>query len=215
MPAQARRNLGEKTGGIRSILSLPTVYDRVTDLIGARRSRRILADRFIRALEGDRILDIGCGTAEILDYLPAVEYLGFDSNPAYIEAARARYGSRGRFVSGTVSDTDLGEYGTFDVVLAIGVLHHLTDDEARKLFDTARNALRPGGRLVTFDGCYKPGQNPLARFILRSDRGQNVRYEEAYMALAGQSFGEVTAFVTDDLVRIPYTHIIMTGTKTS
>jgi hypothetical protein len=41
---------------------------------------------------------IGCGPADILDFLPAIDYIGFDANPKYIQEARKRYKDRGTFL---------------------------------------------------------------------------------------------------------------------
>jgi SAM-dependent methyltransferase len=94
-------------------------------------------------------------------------------------------------------------------VIAHGVLHHLDDDQARTLFRVARRALKPGGRLVTYDGCFTPDQSAAARFVVSLDRGRHVRTREAYERLARGEFSEVRTFVRHDLVRIPYTHLIM------
>ena len=43
--------------------------------------------RFVSAIDtkhGDRILDIGCGTGDILKSLPHFEYVGSDTNEMYI-----------------------------------------------------------------------------------------------------------------------------------
>lgn len=37
----------------------------------------------------------------------------------------------------------------FQIMLALGVLHHLEDYEVRQLFALAQAALREGGRLIT------------------------------------------------------------------
>ena len=97
----------------------------------------------------------------------------------------------------------------FDVVIAHGVLHHLDDDAAATLFGVARRALKPGGRLVTFDGCFAEGQSALARLFLSLDRGRHVRSRDAYERLARGEFDQVESFVRHDLIRIPYTHLIM------
>ena len=42
----------------------------------------------LRPFPGARLLDAGCGTGSLLDNLPPdVHYVGFDVNPAYLEAA--------------------------------------------------------------------------------------------------------------------------------
>ena len=101
------------------------------------------------------------------------------------------------------------ERGTFDLVLATGVLHHLDDARAAKLIELAARSLRPGGRFVTCDGCYVPEQSKLARWMLQRDRGKFVRPKEEFVALAKQRFSKVETFVRHDLVRIPYTALIM------
>ena len=102
-----------------------------------------------------------------------------------------------------------GEQGTFDVVLATGVIHHLDDVQAAALFGLARLALRPAGRLVTFDGCRVPQQSRLARWLLAKDRGKFVRTQEEYLRLASARFANVELDLRHDLLRVPYTHLIM------
>jgi SAM-dependent methyltransferase len=143
-----------------------------------------------------------------------MNYLGFDINADYIEAARQRFGKRGRFFCGDVGLATINEEaGTFDLALATGVLHHLDDDRAARLFELAHKALKPGGRLITFDGCYLAGQPRLARFVVSRDRGEFVRRREDYVRLAEGCFPRVEAFVRHDLLRIPYTHLIVRSHK--
>ena len=138
----------QTTTGLRSFLSSPKVYDFVQVALGSRRSRKLLAERYIRAKDGDSILDIGCGTSDILDSLPpGVSYTGCDTSAEYIEAARQR------FPQATFVQAALPESGSFDLVLALGVLHHLSDEEGRALFESASSVLKPGGRVVTLDAC--------------------------------------------------------------
>ena len=85
------------TTGIRSILSNPMVYDFFQALMGAHAVRQQLVNEHVRPVSGCRILDIGCGTARILDYLPSVQYYGFDPSLQYINDANQRYGVRGHF----------------------------------------------------------------------------------------------------------------------
>jgi SAM-dependent methyltransferase len=191
------------------LLGLSRVYSAFADLAGGR-AREIYAREYIRAKGGDRILDIGCGPGDILAYLPVdVRYAGFDADAGYIEAARARFGARGEFMCRKITPDLLREFSGFDLVLANGVLHHLDDSDARTLFGLARAALAAGGRLVTLDGCYVESQSALARYLLRADRGKFVRDQLGYTALARSVFPSVEAHIRQDLMRIPYTHIIL------
>ncbi|HXC16180.1 MAG TPA: class I SAM-dependent methyltransferase [Holophagaceae bacterium] len=201
--------MSQTTSGLRSVLSLPASYSLLQRLVGAGRSRRILCESYIQASVGERVLDIGCGTADILDHLPAVDYSGFDLNPRYVASAQRRFGSRGAFRCEDVGKADLGLAGGFDLVLALAILHHLDDGEVVGLFELARGAMKPGGRLVTFDSCYVEGQSRAARFLIDRDRGHNTRTEAGYRALAERVFPSVESHVRHDLLNIPYTHIIL------
>jgi SAM-dependent methyltransferase len=191
-------------------LGVPVVYRTFQRLIGSGGVRRAFLNEYVRPVPKEKVLDIGCGPADILDYLPGVDYLGLDISPEYIHAARKRFGKRGRFCCGDVGlATVEQESGTFSLVMATGVLHHLDDQTAAKLFDLARLALGPGGRLVTFDGCYEPKQSGIARWMLSHDRGTFVRAPADYERLASVSFANVELSMRHDLLRIPYTHVIM------
>jgi SAM-dependent methyltransferase len=195
--------------GFYFLLTLPSVY-RLFDTFVRGDSWHVYISEYVRPVPGEKVLDIGCGPGDILETLPAVDYLGFDINPRYVEAARKRFGSRGRFFCGDVGLTAIDqEAGSFDLVLATGVLHHLDDNRAVSLFKLARKALKAGARLITYDGCLVAGQSKLARFVVRRDRGQYVRESGEYARLAAQVFPQVKSFVRHDLLRIPYTHVIL------
>lgn len=100
-----------------------------------------------------------------------------------------------------------------DIALAIGILHHLDDAEARALIQTAWNKLKPGGRFITLDGALVPDQSKVARGLILRDRGQNVRSPEEYARLATGIFSTVHATVRNDLLLVPYTHCILECTR--
>lgn len=200
--------MGQVTDGLRAVLSQPAVYktfQRLMDPSGVR--RRFVAD-FIRPVAGMKVLDLGCGPADILDDLPAVDYHGFDISAAYVAHASERFGGRGSFTCKYLELGDLAVLPKFDVVLALGLLHHLDDEEALGVVRLARAALGPGGRLVTIDPALAADQNGVARFLVRRDRGQNVRERAGYEALARQVFVSCRAEVRHQ-AWIPYTHCMM------
>lgn len=197
------------TSGIRSVLNKPIVYDALQALLGANRGRHDLVSHHIRPTSGMRLLDIGCGTARILDHLPnSIVYYGFDSSQDYINEAKNRYGKRGIFSCSMVEKSTLSDVSSFDLVLAVGVLHHLDDAAALNLFNLAKSALRDAGRLVTIDPCFDKNQNPIARFLVSRDRGQNIRSGDQYHQLAGSAFDTIEGLVKHR-AWIPYTHWVM------
>lgn len=180
--------MSARTAGLRSILSLPEAYRWMREAVGLNRWLQSYVQQYLKPKPGDRILDIGCGTGEVVRYLPGTSYLGFDHHVPYIGYAVRTFGDQGQFVVGDVADHLAEVKGQFDLVMANGVLHHLDDQLARRAFQLGAAALRPGGRMVTVDPCFYEGQGRLARLIARHDRGEYVREFDAYAKLAAGSF---------------------------
>ena len=197
--------------GLRRVLEVPRVYDALQNFVQPVEAKRQFVQEFIPVTPGARVLDIGCGTGQILEYLPeSIEYVGYDLNPSYIARARDAYGHRGRFFCGSVSADEAPKVGQeFDVVLALSVLHHLSDDEGKRLVESAHAQLKPKGVFVTFDPVYQRGQSFVARFIISRDRGRCVRNAEGYRELGAHRFSTIKSEIRTDLLRIPYTHHIM------
>lgn len=201
--------MAQITNGIRAMLSHPSIYNSLQSIMGAQRARQEFVREFVRPANGLRVLDIGCGTAELLGYLPDdVTYVGYDPSESYIAHARLRFGDRGEFHCGFFDLNEARHHLPFDVVIASGVLHHMDNIQAKEMMTLASNSLRHGGRLVTIDPVLCSGQNVVARFLIRMDRGQNVRDENGYKALAKTSFTEINGTVRHRSW-IPYTHFIM------
>lgn len=105
------------------------------------------------------MLDIGCGagnfTLKILERLPNLDCTLIDLSANMLARATARVtpatlGSL-RTMQADVREVDLGE-GSFDVIVAAAVLHHLREEsEWPVLFRKLYASLRPGGSLWIFD----------------------------------------------------------------
>lgn len=193
---------------IRSVLAIPAVYRLWASVAGGPACIKTLVEQHIKPETDARILEIGCGPGNLLPYLPQSGYLGFDISSEYIEQARNRF-PNAQFICDRVSKFSLPQIGSFDVTIAIGIVHHLDDSEARQLFQIAYDALRPGGKLVTLDGVLTRDQSAAARWFLSKDRGEYVRYADEYVRIASQVFGNVKPIIRDDLIRVPYTHLIL------
>lgn len=208
--------MAQTTTGLHRLLSHPIVYDTFQSLLGGESARRIIAAQYIRARSGDTVIDIGCGTGNMLAALPeGVRYHGYDLSPQYIEAARRRHADRGncQFHCADIAALDSDPIPDCDLAIAFGLLHHLDDDQAAEFFRILHPKLPPGGRIVTIDNTLIPGQHPVARELIRRDRGRNVRSPEGYLSLVPDGYAGKEVAIRHDLLRVPYTHLIMTCTK--
>ena len=199
----------QNDSGIYRILSRATVYGRLQRLIGRCDNVSLLVDDYAALQPGESVLDIGCGPGTLVPYLKGNDYFGFDPNADYIETARRTYPTKATFAIGTVDEIATTLTRRFDVAFAIGVVHHLADADADRLLTMAKATLRPGGRLLTYDGVLRRGQNPLAHLLLKLDRGKAVRTIEGYRALAAAHFDRINVHVRNDLLRVPYEHAIL------
>jgi hypothetical protein len=53
------------------------------------------------------------------------------------------------------------------------------------------------------------GQSYLAKFVVSHDRGQNVRFPEAYAALGKPSFSDIAITVQEKPLRIPTQNTVL------
>lgn len=213
-PFSGRQNPGnddqpaEIITGIRRIFSVPALYRAAQSAIGADHFRTVLVDEILRLSPNDRVLDIGCGTADILDHLPEADYIGYDHSADYIADAKRRYGNRGTFIVAGASGDRLELDDHRSVAFCIGVLHHLDDEQVVEALTMAREALVDGGRFVSIDPTFTDGQHPVGRFLASRDRGQHVRSPHATSQLVESVFRNVSVTVRHDLLRVPYSHVI-------
>ncbi|MDX1580390.1 MAG: class I SAM-dependent methyltransferase [Alphaproteobacteria bacterium] len=194
---------------VRDLLEFSPVYRAYQSALGISKQLGILVRDYIRPEPGMRILDIGCGPGTVFGYLPpGLHYEGLDPTLSYIEQARRAFGDRGLFHHGGVEELTQLVEGPFDLVISLGVLHHLPDSLGGLLARQASGLLKPGGRLLTIDPTLVPEQARISRFLVENDRGEHVRPPEGYKALIAPWFAEVDQTIRHDLLHIPYTEVI-------
>jgi SAM-dependent methyltransferase len=101
----------------------------------ARKARRYYYDYLTRILQvrvpqGEKVLDLGCGSGHLLAALSPSRGVGIDLSAPAVATARQLYGSKGlHFIEGDASDPSvLREIeGPFDAIVMVNVVTHLTD----------------------------------------------------------------------------------------
>ena len=173
----------------RQLLKFSWVYNKFQKFAGAELPRREFVSQYLSSLQGGRVLDVGCGPATNLNWWPEnVEYVGCDLSEEYIEFAKRNYGNRGEFYAAPVEKLKDLELKSFDVIIAVALLHHLSDDEVKAFCAQAYSLIKPGGKLITTDPCFADGDSWLTKYFTSKDRGKYVRTSEAYQKLLCESF---------------------------
>ena len=201
--------MAERKAGLWSLLAHPWVYETFQAVLGADRGRRRFVAEDLKPQAGDRVLDIGCGTARLAGYLGPVTYVGFEPNADYVAQGRVENVGRDVTLHAGYFDAAAAEnLPPFDLVIVSAVLHHMDDGQAEELFTLLPRVTKPGGRVVTLDNVYVDGQDPIAKAIIRMDRGQSIRDPEGYAVFARRHFAKVIGRVIHQRW-IPYTYWIM------
>jgi SAM-dependent methyltransferase len=198
----------------RSILAGPLPYQWFQQFFGFFNARKYAVNKHLTIKPGQTIIDIGCGPGFIVDQLPpGVNYIGFDIDETYIAYATERFGTRGKFHCRIFDAAAADEFKGADLILMNGVLHHMDDETVALTLQSAHAALRPGGLFFALDGCYRDGQNALAKYLLDQDRGRFVRHEDEYANLLRRVFSNVSTHIREDLSWVPYTFVFSEGVR--
>ncbi|MFE9030773.1 SAM-dependent methyltransferase [Streptomyces iakyrus] len=156
------RHLGWDALANIGYFTLPTLP--VAVLAGPGFFQRRLARRSLALLEarpGQLVLDAGCGRGETTARLGAAgcRALGVDIQPAQVDQARRRFGSRSgaRFAVADATalpqraaDVPLPD-GSFDRVHCLEAAFHFGHEGRKAFLSESFRLLRPGGRLVLVD----------------------------------------------------------------
>jgi SAM-dependent methyltransferase len=142
------------------------------------------------------VLDIGCG------YNSPLAAAGFHPVLVDIDPKRVRICARTGL--GLVADAGALPLASASAaaVFSFGLLHHLTDSQARRAIAEMSRVVRPGGLIAILDGvhCESAWRRPLAAAIRALDRGHHMRHEAALTALfdgaAGWHYERVTYSLT-------------------
>ena len=112
--------------------------------------RRRLAAESVKAYDAPRVLDVGCGSGRIGEFVldaGAGHYVGVDFSEPMIEMSRARlnrFADRADLIVDDFLTADL--HGPFEVILAVGLFDYLPEPHrfTRRMFELCA----PGGCVV-------------------------------------------------------------------
>lgn len=201
---------------VRRILEIPLIYDVFQCLVGSKKRHRILKNEYIGNVAGLKILELGCGTSDILEcFEETCDYIGVDIDEDYIKSARLRYSNKSfaKFICADVNDFARNCDEKFDLILMTAVIHHISDDEVERCFESIKKLLKENGRFISFDCVYREGMSRFEKFLVDIDRGQYVRTESEYVRLADKHWDNVKYVCRADMMYLPFNLIIFINRK--
>lgn len=168
------------------ILESPIVYRAWQAPFAARKLDPVLRHNDLRGVR--RVLDLACGPGTNTPWFAGVDYVGVDINPAYIATARQRFGRS--FITADITQYRHEDGEPFDFILLNSFLHHLSDEDARRVLGHTATLLSDDGHVHVLD-LILPSRPSLARALALADRGDYARPVEGWRTLLQEFFTPV------------------------
>ncbi|MCP5432703.1 MAG: class I SAM-dependent methyltransferase [Alphaproteobacteria bacterium] len=152
---------------------LTPLYDSAIALLTRENAWRTMLAEAIDLKNGERLLDVGCGTGSLAVRLAAMrrgaDVHGIDPDPDVLSRARLKAAKAGvsvAFHEGFLVESFLAGQDQFDVIASSLVFHQVPLEGKRDLLSMMRRAMQPAGRLVIAD--YGLQRTALMRRLFRA-----------------------------------------------
>ena len=200
--------MSQRTNIIYNFINNPLIYMLVQKIMSGTSFRKKIIKQNIKNNKF-KVLDVGCGPAEILEYMPNIIYHGYDIDSRSINYAKKKYKSSNyHFYCKKLTSKEVKKLPKFDYIILFGILHHLKNIEAIEILKLCKNAMKKKGMLLTEDPILTKNQNFIAKFLVSNDRGLNVRNKKKYLDLVNKFFKRTKTEITNQFF-IPYTWFTM------
>lgn len=165
----------------------PRIYNLVTTIFSFNNKRlKKYLPELLKVKDSDYLLDIGCGTGKYAIF--SCRYIGIDPNKDYIDYAKKHH--LGTFLKMDGTDLKFPDQ-TFDFVINISTLHHVSDETTIKMIDAMKRVCKKDGYIYIVDVVYP--KNLLGYLLFKFDRGRyRRRFEELKNLLSRYNFEAVT-----------------------
>jgi ubiquinone/menaquinone biosynthesis C-methylase UbiE len=134
-----------------------------------------------------RLIDIGCGTGRLLDFVkqawPRLPALGLDLSAAYIRHAGRHLGrwSRINLVVANAEAIPMQD-NSCDAVTSTFLLHELPPEVRRTVISEASRVLKPGGRLILMDSLQLGDERDYDGMLERFPQHYHEPYYRSYLS---------------------------------
>ena len=209
-------NLLQKSG--YRLLEVSACYDFFQSAVGStsyihKILRKTFSDPEIR-----NVIDLGCGTGSKTPFLNSrMKYLGVDISEEYISRANSRKSDADRTY--VVSDLTVpgwlkpNDFQDPPIVLAMGIFHHLNDEQMASLFQQLQTNIPAGSKITSLDPTITSKTSKTAAFLAKQDRGKFLRTPDELANLLDNFGFSVDIQEHRNQLRIPYDTLLMNSTK--
>jgi SAM-dependent methyltransferase len=166
---------------------------------GERVPRRIpLLAASLREARHDFVVDLGCGSAPLLDFVSPRRYVGIDEHGPSLDEGRRAHGGAGReFVLSPLAEVDLTPWRGADAVVVSSVTHHLDDRGTVALLDRVTRDVAPA-RILLQDA---EATGPLRPLVSYLDDGDHLRSRASLEAVLSPRFETRCLWTYDNPLR--------------
>ena len=169
---------------ISELFDNPSIFNKIRNmLIGGKHKFNIEAYSAINPSLNETILELGCGTGELSEFVILnSDYLGLDNSQRFLNKARLKYPNK-NFINMDVKDI-LSLQKEFNKTIIVNFLHHFEDREVISILNNVKSITK--NKVIIIDAI-RP-INKISNLLVRLDRGDYIRTAEDQLNLIGLIF---------------------------
>ena len=144
-----------------------------------------------------RVLELGSGTGNLSALIVSCrELVSVDVSGKMEAVARFKlhHLAARRFIKADILEVFTQGLGQFDAVISTYAVHHLTDQEKRRLFELLFDCLKPGGRAVFGDLMVQNGsekEEKIQHYLAKADQATAQGISEEFFWLLDIAIGDL------------------------
>ena len=125
--------MSQRKNFFHNLINSPIIYKTIQKLMRGTQFRKSIIEKNIKQ-DNVNILDIGCGPAEIIEYIPNANYYGYDIDKRSIRYAKRKFLKKNyHFYNRSFDQHELKKLPKFDFIILFGIMHHLDNIQVNSI----------------------------------------------------------------------------------
>lgn len=174
-----------------------TYFDKTQNLnfseVSAEREETVILP-IINPLPNKTVLDLGCGNGRYARLLvqKGVVYVGVDLSGKFIQCAQQEYGKTAQFITG--KSEDYYDNNKYDIILIIGLITYMNDEDIIKLSNNCKKMLSTNGKLIVRSIALKQNGTKRRTFNYRPSLIEKLFRKHSYQIIRRNMEDEIELF---------------------